>query len=765
MTGPRALRWSASGQAAAALVYAIIVAAPGVPALRQDWSSPTTRDGILDLFIRSTSGWNPHGLGAPNLYINDYLIGSASAGVDALLGPHLGLFAFMLAIGAACAFGAGALARVFGAGAWGRAAGAWFAVFNPWVYVETVAGHTYMILAYGALMGLAAECLRHRSRPLVASALAVLTLQQMQIFAAACALLVIAVRRIGWLPLVTAAAVGSPVVASLLMERSAIAGVPYSLAWERLQSVRPADALMLSGYFAGYAQALEAVDRLAMPLALCLAVFGFAIRIGSRRGGLLAAVTLIALCASTGLAGPFAGVQGVAGSLGPASLLYRELYDFLGYTAIGFVPAIGVAATRWRVAGLAAGALGVALAAAWVWGSPWSWWVRADELPGVTVAAQPNSRYALIPAFQPMRLSDGHRGSGLDPDAIGRAGGIEPMAEPVELYPVEAALARMTRRGDAHGLEELGVSQVIERPWLEEDSAAIGYGRALSTPRGRDAGVRSRRLSAVPELSLVGPPRLCTVCTDFGAGAVFAGDPGAAAIEAPTVPASPGVQAIEPSKEFVNAADGWVDARLAFAADPDLAQPFGGAVTTSRTATLAIPNGPRALVAVRGRLLDEDDRVLSRSTHGYRWIDLPSAGTTVRCDGLCVVALTAPGKLAGPAEAPRVAPVGVPFAPRTPWLLSALIPPGPPAVLRYLVRFDDGWRASADGDPLTHLRVDGYANGWLLPARARTQSLVIVHLPSAAQTVLECIGALWAVCVYAVMLWQTPARRRASPSR
>ena len=752
-----------------AALYAVIVAGPGVPVLRQDWSAPTTHDGIIDLFVRSTSGWDPHGLGSPNLYINDYLVGSAFAALDALLGPHLGLFIVILGVGVACAYGAAALARVFGGDAWGRSAAALFAVFNPWVYAETIAGHLYMLLAYGALMALAAECLRKQPRPLIACVLAVLTLQQLQLFAAACVLVVAGLRRLGWLPLVTAAVVGAPVAASLVMERTAIASVPYTLAWERLQSVEPWDALTLSGYFAGYTQAIAALDRWLMPLALILVAVGFALRARSKRGAAMIGVTALALLASMGFRGPLAQVAPLIADNGPAARLFRELYDFLAFAAIGFATAVGVAATRARAAAAASIVVGVGLAAAWLVWSPWTWWVAGESLPSPSLAAPPNTRFALYPAFQPLQLTDGMRGSGSDPEATDQARGVTPLNELFPSFPVDAALSRYAATRDPAGLAALGVSTVVGRSWLREDSKAMGYGRALPAPVAPDgANTPDSVLEASPELAVVPLPRACAVCADAGADAVFFGD--AAGVHDPGAPPAwtsyPHADVVAAPDVHVSAADGWVDARLSFSSDPELAQPFGGALTTSRAASLPLGLDRYALVFVRGALVDNTGSVVARDTRGYRWIALPAATRSVRCAGRCLVALTAPEVPDVPAEAPsKDLPIGVPFEARFPWRVEATVPPGRASMVRYLVRFDDAWSASLDGKPLAHVRVDGYANGWLLPSRSTPSPLVIVHDTSAAQAALECAGAIWTVGTIVAIAVPRRRMRAGVPSR
>jgi hypothetical protein len=731
----------------ASLAFAAIVAWHGIPALRHDWEWPVDRSSLLDLLTRSASGWDPRGIGSPNLYINDYLISGAIAVLVYVLGGHSGLFAFMFAIGGVCAFGASALARSFGAEAVGRAAVALFVLFNPWAYAETVAGHSYMLLAYGATIALLAEYRREKPRPIAAALLAVLTLQQLQFFVVALIVTAVgAVRRSGWLPLSSALVAGSPTIANIALELWAYRGVPFTLAWESVQSVAPASALLLSGYYAGYTQQIDRLDQWIMPIVAGLSIYGLATIARTRWGAAAGAFTVACVTAAMGLRGPLSAFERFTMTRIPESLLFRELFDLLGLAAVGY--AVGMSAFAARRGGFARIALAssAALACAWLAWSPWAWWVSAADRPSPEVDAAAGTRYALFPAFQPLaRRSDG-AGSGLDPDARILPGDVAPVNTMLPEYPVDAALAAFETSGETRQLAALGVSEIIGRPWLTSDVTALLSQRALPPVAGDARRSISLDIVPQPEFSVFPPPRVCSVCENVGAGAVFFGD--VAGLAGPGVPEAwahyRSVMPVRPSDSAVLAQDGWVDARLAFASVPELAQAFGGAVTIASGPALPVTGGLDALVFVRGRLLTEDGRVVAASTYGYRWVSLASDVDALRCDGLCVVALEAivPNTIA-PEIAPQSTPIAVSTDRHGPWLASAHVPPGDEAMLVFDSAYDPGWLARMGGQWLTHVRVDAATNGWLLPARESKANVDLVEWPSAVEAGCEVIGLAW----------------------
>jgi len=367
-----------------------------------------------------------------------------------------------------------------------------------------------------------------------------------------------------------------------------------------------------------------------------------------------------------------------------------------------------------------------------------------------------------LPAFQPLSKLPENIGSGLDPDARILPDDVVPINSMLPGYPADAALAAFALRGDTRPLAALGVSEIVSRPWLTSDASALSAQRALPAPKAPAAdAAATRALIPSSALAIEPIPPTCSVCADLSAGAVFFGD--VAGMSGPLVPSAwrtyPSAIAIRAPSTSVLAKDGWVDARLAFTSDPELAQAFGGAVTTSDGASLPVLGGLDALVFVRGRLLASSGAVVAKSTSGYEWVHLGEEVRALRCDGLCAVALEARGAPAIPAESQSNA-LPSPLAIRTwiPWMVSADIPAGGAAMLRYDVAFDQGWTASMRGTPLPHVRVDAFANGWLVPERGASATVAIVHVPSLVAAILEAIGVGWAGWLVAIFGLQLSRR-------
>jgi hypothetical protein len=372
----------------------------------------------------------------------------------------------------------------------------------------------------------------------------------------------------------------------------------------------------------------------------------------------------------------------------------------------------------------------------------------------------------LLPAFQPLSRLKDNAGSGPDPDARILPDGVDPMNSLLPAYPADAALAAFEDRGDARPLAALGVSEIVSRPWLTSDASALAAQRALPAPRtAAPAAVAATvgTLALLPSSLLVleRTPPTCSVCADLSAGAVFFGD--VAGMSGPLVPSgwrsySPAID-VQPPSTSVLAKDGWVDARLAFASDPELAQAFGGAVTTSRDAMLPVIGGLDALVFVRGRLFASSGALIATNTSGYEWVDLGDDVHSLRCDSLCAVAVEARGAQAIPADATTSAlPLPLEIREWIPWMASADIPGGHAALLRYDVAYDRGWTASMRGATLPHVRVDAFANGWLVPQRGQSATVTMVHVPSLIAAILEGVGFVWAGWLVAAFCLQLSRR-------
>jgi hypothetical protein len=219
---------------------------------------------------------------------------------------------------------------------------------------------------------------------------------------------------------------------------------------------------------------------------------------------------------------------------------------------------------------------------------------------------------------------------------------------------------------------------------------------------------------------------------------------------------------IAPQSDALRASSGWVDARLAFSQRPDLAQALGGTITTNQQARLPVRGGLAALVFVEGRLLANGVRTIMPLAHGYHWVSIGSDVAFVTCSGLCVLA--AQGRPpATPLEPPGHAGREIAFTQILPWFATAAIPPGSLGTLRYNVAYDDRWSAYLDHRSLTHIRLDGVVNGWLLPARTRPQPLILIETVAAAQFLLELLALM--VAASAAAFWLARRLRSRSAKR
>jgi hypothetical protein len=309
----------------------------GIPALRHDWNWPRTRLDFFSAFTLSTSGWFPIGFGFPHPNPSGYLASPLIDAAGLAVGPSAALWIYLAVAGALCAAAGWALASAIA----GRdrkllaTAAAVVATFNPWVYNQIVAGHTYMIVAYAAAgLLLALLAAREDATSIRASLLAVLAYVQLQIFLVlACVLAVIALQRRRWLAVATVVVVALPTAIGIAGEFGGLARTPITLPWEENQSVQPLQALVLGGYFADYASQFDGFGQLPLAVLAALAVAGAIVgRRSPRVLGVLAA-TLTTIVAASGANGPLAfGFSKLVLST-PLVGLYRELYDLLGFAA------------------------------------------------------------------------------------------------------------------------------------------------------------------------------------------------------------------------------------------------------------------------------------------------------------------------------------------------------------------------------------------------------------------------------------------------
>jgi hypothetical protein len=476
-----------------------------------------------------------------------------------------------------------------------------------------------------------------------------------------------------------------------------------------------------------------------------LAVLGVVASARRRLAAALLATAFVAWLFASGVRGPLGSAYSTLVVMLPQSALYRELYDVLAYLVLAYVGLCALATARWKVLVLPWLACGLALLAGWIVHSPWNFWVNALTLPVASIRAPENSRFVLLPPFQPIAYA-GH-GLGRDPDAYVRPDGVTPLNPPVEAYPIDAAMADYVLHGNTALLSALSTSLAIARPGyrssvdtLRDQIARTPAGIPdLNTPRP------SASIDFLPEMSTVALAPVTDSLDTLGAGRVFFAD---AARASGGVPDSwrrfQPVVDVPVDRAHLQPSDGWVDARQAFLGDPRLAQALGGAITTSSVALLPLRSDLEALVFVDGRLTDQDAKTVLAARGGYRWIRLPASLRAARCFGVCVVA--AQGAPPSGASDRAVLPsTSVPFHAWTPWWVTVAAPAAPRALmLRYNVAYDDHWSALAGWDRLAHVRIDTVVNGWIVPAASAAQTIVLLETSAAVQAACEVTGFAWA---------------------
>jgi len=288
---------------------------------------------------------------------------------------------------------------------------------------------------------------------------------------------------------------------------------------------------------------------------------------------------------------------------------------------------------------------------------------------------------------------------------------------------------------------------VYSRGALFTDTRALAYqsAEAFSWPAARPGTVAFAPASIMPLVSLGALPQVGTLDTNVGANAAFFGD--VAELRGPFVPASwrsyTMPQSIAASNAEIKADKAWVDARLDFIAHPEIAQAFGGAVTTSARALLPITGGTAVLAYVKGRLLDQSARAIARSPGRYSWIFLPETVRALKCEGRCVVALKGrpPPLPANPLpQRSQALPLHVP----APWLLWVHPLTDNASAIRFNTAYDPHWIALRGIDVLPHFRMDAVVNAWIVPPH-NDRDVALIEWVAALQSLFEVVGVAW-VC-------------------
>lgn len=726
---------------AAAIAFAAFVAAKGIPTLRHDWNWPIDRTAIPSFVHESIDGWVSIGLGQPNPHPTTYLIALPIAAAMWLFGP-LAALAFLTAIvGYVCMRSIGEVsARWNNTGPAALGIGL-FALFNPWVYNEVVAGHLVMLLAYGGLIGLLSEMMRARGASSVRLALWVALIQaQLQFFIVAMlALVAFAFVTRKWMPPALGVIFGMPSVIGLFAERGALLRIPYEVEWQTNQSVAPLALLSLGGYFPGYADRLGIAAAVCVWTILALAIAGAVVARRLRAASWAIGATVVVYVAILGVHGPLAVPYEWIVRNVRESGVFRELYDLAGvFAALIALLACAVTA-RFRATSYVALAAGIVLPVTWLVRPPSDLWIGSSSYPHPAVSAPPFTRVAFLPAFQPLGLRAGG-GDGADPDAYVYPDRVAPLNEYFPSYPVDMALARYEQSGDAQSLRALGVAEIVPRPWLISlTQGRVGMAASSLQPRMPPQAPSPVRYldDATPLISVCERPRVVRFSDRLGACDLFFDD---AAEHAAVVPLVAPSDSIDPRTA-------WIDARLAFAESPALAQAIGGVLTQSALPQPVEPNS-WLLVYVRGALVSgSDGRTLEKSHGAFAWLRIPGGVASVKCAGLCELVAQAPRL---PSASLRPAPVRVRAANfrrlASCFYLVDADPKSAPVdsnennVLRFDERYDPAWIAFSAGHALRHVRIDMSVNGWFLGATSG--NIVLIQAVALLQLIAEIFSAL-----------------------
>lgn len=713
-------------------LFTLTIAPFNVPILRHDWTWPIDRDSAFPFLLSALNGWNPTGIGAPAPYSTGYVAGIVKASLAILLGPTVALFVYLSLIAITCMSAGLLLGGAFDRPRFVRIALAAICLFNPWVYSKVVAGHLDMVLAYAGLVMLVAFVASRRTALFGMCLAAVFASQQLQFLLLAAAVLALAAirRKDARYALLATAIIALPAFVGIALNAAYLSQTLYLSIWQSVESISLQDVPLLTGYFAGYSQHAVIPWQIGMWFVILAAAIAFVSTVRSNRMIWVPFVVAVALIAfMSGSKAPWGAAYQWIVTHVRLSALYRELYDLGGALLAAYFT---IAASRTRYTPLVGTMLSigaVALIASWVSYPPDRFFAFASELPPIHVVAPENSRFALLPAFQPMSLKD--HGSGVDPDMQVLSGNITPLNSYFSEYPANIALADL-EHASTQRARDLGVSFVAARPWLATDEPTIALQRAGLSSDCEHAAASPQygsgtALKAAPELSIRALPSLCSLCTDLDAGNVSVA----------------GLIAVRAQSNSAQAGIDWIDARLAFPECPAIGQAFGGALTTSSSAVLTVPAARSALVYVKGTLRSVlTGRILHRTTDGYQWIHLESKDTELRCNGFCAVAAVSRTVPAAPLNSARHDETAVRFRAVLPDVAVATIPPLLHSrLLEYKVQYHPAWVALENQSPIhDHVKIDEAFNGWIVPPHAEEATVILVEYAALAQQLLELLA-------------------------
>ncbi len=717
----RKLIWLIPGVLALGVTYS--VCAHGIPIFRHDWSLPITASAMPTAIETLFSPWLLRGIGEPQPYPTAYLLGFILWPLS-FLPPWLFIAGLVAVIASSVAYAGFFLARTLGDNAFVALAVMLFALLNPWVYTEFVAGHIFMIAAYSVFLWLLGVALTTKSDSPWTVLLVTLAVTQIEFlvfsFPLLCAWL-IATKR--WYSLAALGVASMPIAFGVVAHYADIASTPYTLTWQSIASIAPADAVVLRGYSTGYDKAFSSIGVILLLVSLCASI-GSMFAIGARRGTVwFFTLAIVATLLATGTKGPIGGFYEWIVVHIKASGLFRELYDVLAFLAIGIAFGFATFLVRIRKWAFFGVLVCSALAIPWIMYPPARWFVPMSAYTPVVFPGNSMNRVALYPALQPLSL--GGVGSGYDPDEFVQSGRALPINTFFVRFPESTALAN-GQKHDFADLRGLGVTQIISRKNLVADRAMTRYVFVHDSP---DGAIASQPVAdSFPVLGLVKDrPDIVTIGNRMTGNGIFFGD------------VTKAFTPIRSSAQTSNAARGWIDAQLAFLRYPQIATRFGGVFTTSRTVALPVGSASAMLAWTDGMLEDSSGHMVMHKARALHWIALSGRPSSLRCIGHCAVIATGKPPLA-PAQGPVRVPRAVTFSYLMPWLIRATLPVHTRAMLRWATTYEPSWTLIGIANE-GHFRLDEVLNAWRLPAGPK-QTVYLLEADSAIAFLLECAAAL-----------------------
>lgn len=717
-----------SGPFVLALFVTILTFAHGMPLLRHDWSFPISQSALPAAAARLFQPWFDEGIGTAQPYPTLYAIGILIYPLS-VLPPAAYLFVITLCACLSVTLAADAIARVSEAPEIAqRFTCSALAALNPWTYTELVAGHIFMIWSFGLVMWLFSEMLRKVPRKTALVILCALLVSQLEFFTLCFIPMAIwTIKTRMYRPFAAMLIAAAPIGFGMVSHYSSVRSTPYIFEWQQVQSVPFLAGIVMRGYSAGYDHAFAGVTPI---------LWGFVIAAGlalvwsmvmkQRQLLWLWSGGLIALIVAGAATSPLAPLMRFAVLNIPETGIFREGYDLIAFVAIAIVAgtAFWLQHTKRFQPLIASTAL--LLAIPWILSPPFSHFVPQKSVPATELPGSPTVRTLLLPEIQPLSLNG--RGSGFDFDAFPQKGRSLPINTFFPSFP--ATTMPLGRRKFKIEAEALGVQYVISRPYLQSDARALA--ETFRLPRTSLAVVR--RLHPYPILGLVSEaPKVVAIGKSMASFGVSFADIGM----------TPAFIPIQPSREFANPQRGWVDARIMFAAYPQIATRYGGTFTRS-AASLALPTqGASILAWTDGEIVDKRGRRLVPRFEGLRWWPRRSAAE-LRCRGVCaVIAVGDPPTAEN--EGPVLRPVRVSFQELTPWLYRAWMPTHGACWLRFSEQYDASWHLLGAA-ALAHIRLDESLNAWELPG-APAGPAYILNLDALIQLSLEVFALLALVAV------------------